>query len=96
MLGAVSDPSESISALRQAVEARVPQAVALRRAIHQHPELAGKEQQTAPHQSDFVADEAAIGVGMLAAAAMISAVLALTSVDRSSRVERHPTWRRMR
>jgi amidohydrolase len=43
----VNDASESTSSLRQAVEAQVPQAVTLRRAIHQHPELAGMERQTA-------------------------------------------------
>jgi amidohydrolase len=39
--------SASISTLRQAVEEWVPHAVALRRAIHQHPELADLERRTA-------------------------------------------------
>ncbi len=46
-LVSVNDASELISSLRTAVEAQVPQAIALRRAIHQHPELAGTEQETA-------------------------------------------------
>lgn len=40
-------PSDSIPALRQAVDAHLPATVALRRAIHQHPELAGSEADTA-------------------------------------------------
>ena len=43
----MNDASELISTLRAAVEDQVPQAVALRRAIHQHPELAGAERETA-------------------------------------------------